>query len=416
MQKYEKSQLKDEQTVSSAVSAWTGVAGIFGLLAALIVVYIVRPGYTIAWLVLMGSATVPMLFAEYYRNRQWKSTATAPGSFTCQQILGWKIRGLLFAGLIWVVTLAVFQFANMAVTATLLEFLPWLGPLLLGYLFFYLIRVRSEDWESGTLLSLGYALDQQGYRWGVWKDTARNHLIKAFFLPLMIDASYLWLVMFYHDLERGFQIAWYFVPMALLYLIDTVYATIGYMCNSHRLDTHIRSSNPYLLAWVAALVCYPPLMFLRENAGLMLYTQNGSGTGGAPWMVWFERGSPLFYSWGAVIVALTVIYAWATVIFGIRFSNLTNRGIITNGPYRYFKHPAYLAKNLSWWFLYVPFLSMASGWHTLQMVGALFVTNMIYWCRAKTEEWHLMQDPQYQAYSKWIARNGLFARVKKLFQ
>ena len=35
---------------------------------------------------------------------------------------------------------------------------------------------------------------------------------------------------------------------------------------------------------------------------------------------------------GAVLVALTAIYAWATVAFGIRFSNLTHRGILTHGP------------------------------------------------------------------------------------
>jgi len=26
-------------------------------------------------------------------------------------------------------------------------------------------------------------------------------------------------------------------------------------------------------------------------------------------------------------------YAWATMAFGCRFSNLTNRGIVTRGPY-----------------------------------------------------------------------------------
>lgn len=37
------------------------------------------------------------------------------------------------------------------------------------------------------------------------------------------------------------------------------------------------------------------------------------------------------------------IYAWATIMFGGRFSNLTHRGIITNGPYPWTKHPAYRA-------------------------------------------------------------------------
>ena len=50
------------------------------------------------------------------------------------------------------------------------------------------------------------------------------------------------------------------------------------------------------------------------------------------------------------------VYGWAALSFGIRFSNLTHRGIITSGPYRFTKHPAYVAKNISWWLISIPFL------------------------------------------------------------
>ena len=52
---------------------------------------------------------------------------------------------------------------------------------------------------------------------------------------------------------------------------------------------------------------------------------------------------------GGALLFLTAIYAWATVAFGMRFSNLTYRGILTHGPYRWTRHPAYLSKNLFWW-------------------------------------------------------------------
>ena len=35
----------------------------------------------------------------------------------------------------------------------------------------------------------------------------------------------------------------------------------------------------------------------------------------------------------AGFLALLVVYVWATTAFGIRFSNLTHRGIFANGPY-----------------------------------------------------------------------------------
>ena len=41
--------------------------------------------------------------------------------------------------------------------------------------------------------------------------------------------------------------------------------------------------------------------------------------------------------------------------------------------------------------------------------------NLIYYLRAKTEERHLMRDPDYRAYAAWIAEHGLFARVRRVF-
>ncbi len=64
---------------------------------------------------------------------------------------------------------------------------------------------------------------------------------------------------------------------------------------------------------------------------------------------------------GAWLVFLTGVYAWATVAFGFRFSNLTDRGIITNGPYAWTKHPAYVSKNLFWWFAVLPFFAVTGS-------------------------------------------------------
>ena len=112
-----------------------------------------------------------------------------------------------------------------------------------------------------------------------------------------------------------------------------------------------------------------------------------------------------------MIVVLTLVYAWATVIFGIRFSNLTHRGIVTNGPFRYFRHPAYLSKNVFWWFLHIPFLSTVDSATAVQNCALLLLVNGIYFLRAKTEERHLMADPCYRDYSAWIKENGLIPRL-----
>ena len=97
--------------------------------------------------------------------------------------------------------------------------------------------------------------------------------------------------------------------------------------------------------------------------------------------------------WGGWLVVLAAMYAWATVVFGLRFSNLTYRGVITNGPYRFTRHPAYLAKNTFWWSASLPFLVTAGGpMEALRnAVGISLVSGIYYW-RARTEEAHCVLD------------------------
>ena len=132
-------------------------------------------------------------------------------------------------------------------------------------------------------------------------------------------------------------------------------ATVGYILTLKPLDAHIRTANPYGMAWVAALICYPP--FILMNGGPLDYQ-----VGGADWGYWLAGHDTLMAVWGALLVGLIGVYAWATMAFGIRFSNLTHRGVITHGPYALTRHPAYISKNLSWWVGSLPFLVTSGGW------------------------------------------------------
>lgn len=198
--------------------------------------------------------------------------------------------------------------------------------------------------------------------------------------------------------------------IALMFVIDVALATVGYMLTMRPLDAHIRSANPYAAAWVAALICYPPFT-LMSGAGPLGYSIGNYSD--ASWYHWFA-GSPRWLTlWGAVLVVLTGVYAWATVAFGLRFSNLTHRGILTHGPYRWSRHPAYWAKNAFWWIATLPFLTTTGDWtDAARNTALLAVVSGVYWWRAKTEERHLASDPAYRDYSAWIARNGLIARLR----
>lgn len=190
-----------------------------------------------------------------------------------------------------------------------------------------------------------------------------------------------------------------------LYLIDVHIATVGYVLTLKPLDAHIRTANPYGMAWVAALICYPP--FILMSNGPLDYQVNG-----AEWNYWFADHPTLLMIWGALAVGFTAIYSWATLAFGIRFSNLTYRGVITNGPYAFTRHPAYVAKNISWWILSMPFLVTAGGpLEALRNCALLLMVNGVYYWRAKTEEKHLLADPAYRAYWDWAQAHALLPRL-----
>lgn len=188
--------------------------------------------------------------------------------------------------------------------------------------------------------------------------------------------------------------------ITLMFVIDVAFATVGYVLTMRPLDAHIRSTNPHAEAWMAALICYPPFS-LMANGGVLDYHP-----GTADWMHWYAGQPVLLAITGAVLVGLTAIYAWATVAFGLRFSNLTHRGILTHGPYAWSRHPAYLAKNLFWWIATVPFLSTGSLADAARATLLMAAVSGVYFWRARTEEKHLRANPDYLVYSDWMARNG----------
>ncbi len=240
-----------------------------------------------------------------------------------------------------------------------------------------------------------------------------NHLrawaVKAFFLAFMLSitpANFANVIGWRLADPMAGPVAFANFLITLLFMIDVAFATIGYMLTVKPLDAHIRTANPHIAAWIAALICYPP--FVLMGGGGPLDYHRGTGD----WSFWFAGQEALLWLWGALLVLLTAIYAWATVAFGLRFSNLTHRGIITHGPYRWTRHPAYLSKNLFWWLSVLPFLSVSGSWtDALRNCTLLGLTSAVYYWRARTEEQHLSTDADYRAYHGWMARHGAITRL-----
>jgi len=275
-----------------------------------------------------------------------------------------------------------------------------------------LVEPRDHAWHFGAMLIGREACDAEEVKkhWRAW-------IIKAFFGAFMISI-----------LPGGFAevvnadfsgilsdpVRLEFFLIALMFVADVQIGTVGYLVTLRPLDAQIRSGNPFLGGRLVALICYPPMVFAFMGTGsIFAYEVNTPG-----WTHWLAGQPPLLWLWGGLLVILTGIYAWATLAFGIRFSNLTYRGVFTNGPYRYTRHPAYVSKNLFWWLSSMPFLvSSGSAADVVRNTFFLGCVSAIYYWRAKTEEAHLlMEDEKYRDYHAWMEQNGLLTRPLAMLQ
>lgn len=276
----------------------------------------------------------------------------------------------------------------------------------------YLVDKKDGYWHAGMFFS--------GQSNKIDRTILKNHilgwLVKSFFLPLMF--TYLMDNLLYfkthsiiRDIEYGITISpdvFYRSMLKLIFTIDLAYAAVGYLFTFRIFNSHIRSVEPTMLGWLVALICYQPFWGVLYD-GYLSY--NSDQINFDNWL----NGVPfLLMLWAALIIFMLMVYIWATLQFGIRFSNLTHRGIITNGPYRYLKHPAYVSKNISWWLISVPFISNRGLSDAIKNCLLLFCVNLIYYLRAKTEEAHLGLDPVYQNYQKHMKENSIKEILKNV--
>lgn len=267
-----------------------------------------------------------------------------------------------------------------------------------------LVNPRDGAWQFGAMLIGREPFDREE----VWAHL-RAWAVKGFFCAFMISI-----------LPFGFRsivnlnvhaILGHPADMArwlteCLFLVDVQIAMVGYLVTMKPLDAQIRTANPFLGGWLAALICYPPFILMGEG-GVLDYHP-----GTSDWAFWMRDHPVLLWAWGGWLVFLTGVYAWATVAFGIRFSNLTYRGVITNGPYRFTRHPAYLSKNLFWWSATLPFLvTTGSAVDAIRNTAILGLVSAVYYWRARTEEKHLLgEDAKYREYYAWVGENARITR------
>lgn len=238
-----------------------------------------------------------------------------------------------------------------------------------------------------------------------WKKAGRSLALKTFFAPLMVG----WMLSHAAGTFSGFErfflsgpfdwnavstVPFFVFAFQAVLFADVFFFTCGYLLEAGILKNRIVSVDPTVSGWAVCLLCYPPFNGATEN-----------------FFGWYSSDNPALPSSPSLTVVLNVlvvgfmaVYALASVALGWKASNLTNRGIVTSGPYRYVRHPAYAAKNLAWWIGALPMVVMTWGTSRLVFVFlSLAAWSGLYYLRAVTEERHLlMADNGYAEYRKKV--------------
>jgi protein-S-isoprenylcysteine O-methyltransferase Ste14 len=252
--------------------------------------------------------------------------------------------------------------------------------------------------------------------WMALSDEERNalmfQLIKLFFGPLMLSSLFLdlnWCQKLSHAMH---PISWvgrfdlyYIFFVHAVFALDAGLFFVGYHTEAAFMKNEVRYVETKLWRILVCIMCYAPFNSVTLSLFGSSYQDPYLLVGGDYKSVW---------TWGLRVLAVVFLCLLTSASLSLftRASNLTNRGIVSWGPYRYVRHPGYLAKNLFWlvtlipWLIPEPHSDYFSWWHYFEsclcIVCGFLVWGTIYFLRAISEEEFLSRDPEYVAYCKQV--------------
>lgn len=288
--------------------------------------------------------------------------------------------------------------------------LPYI-PFIFAFYFVY-AEWRFPAEKDGSWMAGMFVLGRWSeIEWFTLQQNVLGWLVKGYFLPIMVGDMIGILPIYRYEnwaiWELSFDKAFELLFRSLVSL-ELVFVVVGYAMGCRLFNSHIRAVENTMLGWVAALVTYGPFLSLTFSR----YFDYRSDK--IDWNHWLLNDPIMYKVWGVTIIVLMLIHMWCDACFGLRFSNLTHRGIVTNGCYRFCKHPAYLIKNVRWWMVSVPFISVTGFEDGLRNSLILGAVGLLYMVRCYAEERLLSRDPVYQEYGLWMDKHSWLSFVGRL--
>lgn len=277
--------------------------------------------------------------------------------------------------------------------------------------FIYVERYRTGrfEWLNDpylkvlSLLKVTYKRDWSRLRHRLFKYSGKSlilsWLIRLHFLPVMVEQVY-WgtgqTVNFLSNPSAALTNVMFFI--ALLFLIDSINASIGYFWESAVTKTRFRAADPNAFHWIVVLMCYMPFIGFAST-----FVPFPEGNLNSPLLF----AHPLFeFGVNLLTIAALLGIVLATSCLGFSYSNLSYKKIQTRGPYAIVRHPGTVFK-ITFFFLTI-FRFEAS--YTLPIIAAYVFWMGVYIVRIICEERFLIQFKEYQDYTK-VTRYRLIPKV-----
>jgi protein-S-isoprenylcysteine O-methyltransferase Ste14 len=390
----------------SAVSGAVGFAGLIAAVGGLLWAFHAEYDPALSGLAVIGAALFPSLFFDG-APRAFKAWRAGPRHFSPLR-LAIKLAGVFATLGVVGFAVFVFPFFHRQELASLLNHAAEITMLGLPLLFLYVAAADSvAAMPEDGLYAVGAATLGIKYDYPALRDFGLTQAIKVCFLTLML--SYLSQdIAFFRGLDwrslRADDHAVIENVNRLVFTCDVALGALGYLATLSLFGWQVREPDRTAAGWLSCIICYEPFW---PAIGGAFFAYHGPGD----WHALFGEGSFIYWIWVSAFTACNLVYLLATAAFGPQFSNLTRRGIMTSGPYRYTKHPAYVGKNLGYWINEAPFLLTTSLPNAITRIVMLLGVNAIYVARARCEERLLAQDPVYGDYAAYISRFGALARL-----
>ncbi len=238
------------------------------------------------------------------------------------------------------------------------------------------------------------------------KKVLLNFLMRTYFIPIMVVQVYIYTaysVNFLNNPVNSYPLLTIlFGITGILWLADTVNASLSYCIESRWMENRTRSIDLTLGGWAVCLICYTPLNEIPSYFFFfapMVVTNNESQL--------IIANINFLYAIKIVEILLLATHIYIDISLGPSVANITLKKLQTKGFYGLIRHPGTTFKLLFWLMQSVFYKRF---WR-LKVIFGYIMWATIYVLRALTEERHLSQHNDYIEYKKKVK----YRFIPKLF-